>query len=90
MDVHKKIVEYKEANILFTVATIIKSSGSVPGKPGFKIVVDAKGNHFGTVGGGAIEKQIIVDSLETMKSGNADIKDYILSDKVNPDLRLFQ
>jgi len=81
MDIHKKIVEFKVANKFFVVATIIKSSGSVPGKPGFKIVVDSKGNHFGTVGGGAIEKQIISDCLETMKSEITDIKDYLLSDK---------
>jgi xanthine dehydrogenase accessory factor len=81
MDIYNKIIELKESNKLFTVATIIKSSGSVPGKPGFKIVVDSNGNHFGTVGGGAIEKQIITDCLEIIKSGNPEIKDYLLSDK---------
>jgi len=80
MDIHQKIVEFKKLNKLFVVATIIKSFGSVPGKPGFKIIVDSKGTHFGTVGG-AIEKQIIADCLETMKSGESDIKDYLLSDK---------
>ena len=81
MDIHNKIVELKESNLLFAVATIIKSSGSVPGKPGFKIIVDSKGNHFGTVGGGAIEKQIISDCLDNMKSGKTDIREYLLSDK---------
>ena len=81
MDIHRKIVELKDSNKLFTVATIIKSSGSVPGKPGFKIVVDSNGNHFGTVGGGAIEKQIIDDCKEVLKTGNTAIKDYLLSDK---------
>ena len=83
MDIHKKIVEFKESNKLFAVATIIKSSGSVPGKPGFKIVVDSKGNHFGTVGGGAIEKQIISDCQEVLRTGNTAIKDYLLSDKAS-------
>jgi len=81
MDIHRKIVELIESNKLFAVATIIKSSGSVPGKPGFKIVVDSKGNHFGTVGGGAIEKQIISDCQEVLNTGNTSINDYLLSDK---------
>ena len=81
MDIHDKIVELKKANKLFALATIIKSSGSVPGKPGFKIVVDSKGNHYGTVGGGAIEKQIITDCQEVLKIGNTAIIDYLLSDK---------
>ena len=81
MDIYKKIVELKESNALFVLATIIKSSGSVPGKPGFKIVVDSKGNHFGTVGGGAIEKQIIEDCNEILKKGDSTIRDYMLSDK---------
>jgi xanthine dehydrogenase accessory factor len=83
MDIHNRIVELKKANKLFVLATIIRSSGSVPGKPGFKIIVDFKGNHFGTVGGGAIEKQIIADCLEVLKTGNTDSRDYILSDKAS-------
>jgi xanthine dehydrogenase accessory factor len=84
MEIQRKIVELKESNKLFVVATIIKSSGSVPGKSGFKIIVESNGNHYGTVGGGAIERQVITDCKDVLKTGNTTIKDYLLSDKTSP------
>ncbi len=81
MNIHSKIVELNKLNQSFVLATIIKSSGSVPGKTGFKILIENNANCFGTVGGGAIEKQVIEDALEIMNSGKNEIKEYLLSEK---------
>ena len=43
----------------FVLATVIESAGSTPQKPGSKMVVLEDGSPRGTVGGGAIEYQII-------------------------------
>lgn len=43
----------------FVLATVIESAGSTPQKPGSKMVVLEDGSLRGTVGGGAIEWQII-------------------------------
>ncbi len=43
----------------FVLATVIESAGSTPQKPGSKMVVLEDGSLRGTVGGGAIEHQII-------------------------------
>lgn len=43
----------------FVLATVIESHGSTPQKPGSKMVVLPDGSTRGTVGGGAIELQII-------------------------------
>ncbi|MBX7102144.1 MAG: xanthine dehydrogenase accessory protein XdhC [Myxococcaceae bacterium] len=43
----------------FVLATVVDSQGSTPQKPGAKLVVLEGGTIHGTVGGGAIEKQII-------------------------------
>jgi xanthine dehydrogenase accessory factor len=43
----------------FVLATVIESAGSTPQKPGSKMVVLEDGSLRGTVGGGAIEFQII-------------------------------
>lgn len=43
----------------FVLATVIASAGSTPQKPGSKMVVLEDGSLRGTVGGGAIEYQII-------------------------------
>jgi len=47
----------------FVLATVIASHGSTPQKPGSKLVILDGGELRGTVGGGAIEKQIIDAAL---------------------------
>src|SRR3982074_3170344 len=55
----------------FVLATVIESGGSTPQKPGSKMVVLADGTVRGTVGGGAIEKQIIDAAQELFDSPNS-------------------
>lgn len=41
------------------VATVIDADGSTPVKPGMKLAVRSDGSFVGTIGGGALEKQVI-------------------------------
>jgi xanthine dehydrogenase accessory factor len=50
----------------FILATVIASHGSTPQKPGSKLVILDGGELRGTVGGGAIEKQIIDAAVELL------------------------
>lgn len=43
----------------FVLCTVVASHGSTPQKPGSKLLVCADGRLFGTIGGGAIEQQIV-------------------------------
>jgi xanthine dehydrogenase accessory factor len=47
----------------FVLATVIASQGSTPQKPGSKMVVLATGKVLETIGGGAIEHQVVTASL---------------------------
>lgn len=49
------------------MVTLFKNRGSVPGKQGNIMAVREDGKTFGTVGGGAIEHQVIKDSIENLK-----------------------
>lgn len=81
MNVYKKALELDQQNKPYVIATVISSEGSVPGKPGFKILVEDEKTTTGTVGGGAIEKQVIEQSLALIKEGGSCVKEYLLSDK---------
>jgi xanthine dehydrogenase accessory factor len=48
------------------VCTVIASAGSTPQKPGSRMAVAADGSLIGTIGGGAIEKQVVDAALELM------------------------
>lgn len=59
MSLYDDIAQLVAEGRAFVLATVIESQGSTPQKPGSKMVVLADGSLRGTVGGGAIEKQII-------------------------------
>ena len=59
MDLYAEIAALVAEGQPFVLATVIESAGSTPQKPGSKMVVLSDGSLRGTVGGGAIELQII-------------------------------
>jgi xanthine dehydrogenase accessory factor len=59
MDLYAEIARLAAEGRPFVTATVIESSGSTPQKPGSKMVVLPDGTLRGTVGGGALELQIL-------------------------------
>lgn len=57
---------------------VVKSSGSTPGKLGAKMIVYSDGSIDGTVGGGSIEKKVIENALEVIRTKTAGFFDYNL------------
>lgn len=43
----------------YVLATVVETSGSVPQKPGAKLALTSSGALLGTIGGGAIENQVV-------------------------------
>jgi xanthine dehydrogenase accessory factor len=68
MDLYTQLAALVAEGRPFVLATVIESSGSTPQKPGSKLVVLGDGSLRGTVGGGAIEHQIIQASLELLRA----------------------
>ena len=59
MSLYEEIARLESEGRPFVVATVVESQGSTPQKPGSKMVVLPDGSLVGTVGGGAIELQIV-------------------------------
>ena len=58
------------------VATVVKTSGSTPQKPGAKLLVRADGSGVGTLGGGCVEGDIWFAASQLLKSGGpAEMRD---------------
>ncbi len=58
----------------FVLATVVASHGSTPQKPGSKLLVLEGGELRGTVGGGAIEKQIVDAAVALLADASADTR----------------
>ena len=70
MDLYSQIAQLTLEGRPFVLATVIDSSGSTPQKPGSKMVVISDGTILGTVGGGAIEMQIVEAAKELFKASD--------------------
>ncbi len=85
MDIYEKAAGLKKNNQVFTLVTVVESKGSVPGKPGFKMIVLPDGTSEGTVGGGALEQAAVGEALKRQSSGENGILHYKLSPEATPD-----
>lgn len=79
-NVYAALAEVEATGKLAALATIIRTSGSVPRHPGSKMLVYADGAIVGTVGGGALESKIVASALEIMQSGRPATFSYSLTD----------
>ncbi|NJO87608.1 MAG: XdhC family protein [Chloroflexia bacterium] len=77
-DILLKMKEYYNDPRPSAICIITGNSGSTPGKVGAKMIVYNDGSIDGTVGGGAVEKRIISDALEVIKSNTPQYKEYNL------------
>ena len=67
------------------VATIIVDSGSTPRSAGSRMIVFADGRTSGTIGGGAVEGDVIQRALQQFESRGAEIVSYDLSQEAAID-----
>lgn len=78
-----KIAELQKLNKPFVLATLINVSKSVPQILGAKILVLEEDKVLGTIGGGALEKTVIIESIKLLKQKETSVikKTYDLTKK---------
>ena len=63
------------------LATVVRTKGSTPQKPGAKLLIRKDGSAVGTLGGGCVEGDIWFAAKELMKKGGpAEYRDYYLNE----------
>jgi xanthine dehydrogenase accessory factor len=63
------------------VASVVRTSGSTPQKPGAKLLVREDGSAVGTLGGGCVEGDIWFAAKTLMREGGpAQVRDYFLNE----------
>jgi len=67
-----KAEEARSENRSAAICIVVGTRGSTPGKPGAKMIVYADGSIFGTIGGGSVEKEVIVKALELLASNKPE------------------
>jgi xanthine dehydrogenase accessory factor len=79
--VYKKLQELT-VEMPVAVATIVDVRGSVPREIGTKMIIHPQGRHFGTVGGGCGEADVIKAGLNVIDTGTPQIVEVDLTEDV--------
>ena len=66
----------------FVVVTVIGTRGSTPRKINSKMVVDSKGQPWGTIGGGSIEKLALEEAIGVLQSKESRTKEIQLTNEL--------
>lgn len=67
------------------LATVIHTQGSMPRHAGSKMLIYLDGRTLGTVGGGAMEAQVIQAGIETLQTAIPRLETYTLNDLADGD-----
>lgn len=80
---YKKVNELIELRRKFALCTVTKTQGSTPRKEGSKMIVLEDGSIYGTVGGGAIEYDVIEKAKENLQKNISQSYDFELKEDLN-------
>lgn len=79
LEYFEKLGSLLEENVPFVQVTVVETQGSVPQHAGSKMLVTSSGLHYGTVGGGKVEKRAIEEAQTLLgldhNVGNANKRD---------------
>lgn len=77
-DIYAALDAIKKTGTTAALAIVIRTEGSVPRKPGTKMIIFGDGTTTGTLGGGDLEKRVIEQALETIHEGIPRIVSFTL------------
>ena len=82
-EVFQEAVTLLEQENPIVVATVIRTKGSTPQKPGAKLLVRKDGSGVGTLGGGCVEGDIWFAAKQLLKRGGAaQYREYPLNEEL--------
>lgn len=65
------------------VATIVRVRGSVPREVGAKMIIHPQGRHYGTIGGGCGEADVIRAGLDVITTGQPQLVEVDLTEDIS-------
>ena len=82
-NIYIDIIEQLAANSPLVLATVVRTKGSTPQKPGSSALFCKNGLLAGTVGGGIVEARVLDAALESISSGNSTLLKVSLSNDIS-------
>ncbi len=80
--VYDVLEQLEKEGLPLAVATVVRVRGSVPREVGAKMVIHPYGRHWGTVGGGCGEADVIRAGMDVIHTGRPRLVEIDLTDDV--------
>lgn len=85
MRLFSELARLSEAGEACALCTIVKTTGSTPGKTSMKMLVRRDGSFVGTVGGGCLEAEVLEAALAAMRDEKPRLLAFALNERDYPD-----
>lgn len=72
---------WKEAGRAVAIATVVDTWGSAPRPVGSHLVIDGEGNFLGSVSGGCVEGDVVVEALDVIGDGAPRLLEFGVADE---------
>lgn len=79
-DVLETIRRWRREGKDIAMATVVKASGSAPRREGARLLVSGDGEMVGSVSGGCVESDVLMQAQEVLKSGKPRLLEYAITD----------
>lgn len=80
-DILREAQNWAEAGDKIALATVIETWGSAPRAAGSHLIVNENGRFLGSVSGGCIEAEVIVQAAEVIESGQPRLLEFGVADE---------
>ena len=79
-DVLREAQQWREAGRSVAIATVVETWGSAPRPVGSHLVVDEDGLFLGSVSGGCVEGDVVVEAVDVIASGTPRLLEFGVAD----------
>ena len=85
MDIYRKALEWLDEGRTFALGTVVYAQGSTPQKAGSKAIIDDQGNQAGTLGGGLVEADGLVQMSQALSDNRTRLYEFRLDEAYSRD-----
>ena len=72
---------WKKAGRGVAIATVVETWGSAPRPVGSNLIIDDEGNFLGSVSGGCVEGDVVVEAMDVIASGKPKMLEFGVADE---------
>ena len=79
-DILQEAQAWKEAGRAVAIATVVDTWGSAPRPVGSHLVIDGEGQFLGSVSGGCVEGDVVVEAMDVIAAGMPRLLEFGVAD----------